>query len=430
MFLAIFILTTLVLIGYSLHSAANQLIDELRYTTGGVIYLYPNHFDFIENQEKEEKRSVSFDVKQYEQMRAIEGIEYGSAKNYGYVKGTDIRFIPGDQDSPDNHMGRINGIHHSALEQDFLDGNFQICEGRHLLPEDSTSLVISHDLAVLNDWSLGDEIHLTHAELDLIEGVFIDSLIEKTAFASGTIVGIFEGVTDISGNDQQPTAGRYENRLYASHDILVELELASAGMFNDGAVLLVQDPASMSKIGSLLKDIDLEWEDWIVRQNSFNYQKIMEDLEVMKHLVFMLISFASLVSGVIFFLLLAFRIRGRVHEAGILLSMGVKVQELILQFILEILMVAVLAKTVALGVLIMIEQILQVYFFGDFSIIDMGEDVYHSGIQNVKMIYQPLSFGSISIILGFGILLLCVSVWICSIPFIRLKPRQIMNKLS
>src|SRR5699024_11972502 len=64
----------------------------------------------------------------------------------------------------------------------------------------------------------------------------------------------------------------------------------------------------------------LDWDNHILRENDFQYEQIAGQLQNLQNLAVALIAIASVLSIVILMLILMMRIRGRIHEAGIYLS--------------------------------------------------------------------------------------------------------------
>src|SRR5699024_8587378 len=77
------------------------------------------------------------------------------------------------------------------------------------------------------------------------------------------------------------------------------------------------------------------WDNHILRENDFQYEQIAGKLKNLQNLAVALIAIASALSIVILMLILMMRLRGRIHEAGIYLSVGKSKAEIIGQFTLE-----------------------------------------------------------------------------------------------
>ena len=86
----------------------------------------------------------------------------------------------------------------------------------------------------------------------------------------------------------------------------------------------------------ILAAIDsIDWENHILRKNDFQYEQIAGQLQNLQGLAAALIAIVSVLSTAILMLILMMRIRGRIHEAGICLSVGKPKTEIIGQFALE-----------------------------------------------------------------------------------------------
>ena len=155
---------------------------------------------------------------------------------------------------------------------------------------------------------------------------------------------------------------------------------------------------------------------------------------------------------IILWLVLSSRIKDRIHETGILLSVGLRKVNILAQYLVEITVVTLLACTVAI--------------FSNMLISNMTEDFLHSTLtttiqqqqQETSTVIQPdntintpaaptivgntqqeKSLTEISvtmepihifILYGAGLLLSWVAVIAASVSLFRLKPREILSKMS
>ena len=119
-------------------------------------------------------------------------------------------------------MGRVTAVRDSEWADVFLRGEYTLLAGRHIQPEDENKILISAELAAENSLEIGDVLTLTHAGLGQQDGEYIDTILEKTAFAQVEIVGIFQ-CGKVADSADAPTAGKAANHMYSDSHLLVHL---------------------------------------------------------------------------------------------------------------------------------------------------------------------------------------------------------------
>jgi len=177
-------------------------------------------------------------------------------------------------------------------------------------------------LANTNHLSVGDTLTLTHAKLGEADGAYIDEIPVKTAYTQVEVLGIYR--LNIEDTSIKPTAGVADNEIYASLDVLNELNESEAGIYTGEVDFYITDPAKLESITrnvQLLQSID--WKIHFIRTNDFQYSKIADQLSSLGDLVKILLVLVSVVSTAFLTLLLTMRMRGRMQEAGILLAAGI-----------------------------------------------------------------------------------------------------------
>ena len=152
----------------------------------------------------------------------------------------------------------------------------------------------------------------------------------------------------------------------------------------------------------------------------------------------------AIIAGVIILsLVLAFWIQGRVHETGILLSIGVSKFNIISQYIIELLLISILAfggsyfssKVISqnIGNTIVAQASKQAVQdvqsgFGGFS---LGNDVNSSlATRTVDEIDVKVDVEELIYVYVIGTVIIILSVMASSVSIIRLKPKEILSKMS
>ena len=248
---------------------------------------------------------------------------------------TILLFLPGAGDNEASNMGQVTAVRDSQLTDVFLNEEYTLLAGRHIQQPDENKILISAELAEENNLEIGDLLTLTHAGLGRQEVEYIDTIPEKTAFAEVEIVGIFQCNKAVDSVDT-PTAGKAVNHIYSDSHLLVNLQEQQEGVFDGEISFYIADPLEMDVLLEQVKTIDaINWDNHILRENDFQYEQIAGQLQNLQNLASAIIVIASASSIVILILIMMMRIRGRIREAGIYLSIGKAKGEIIGQFTLE-----------------------------------------------------------------------------------------------
>jgi putative ABC transport system permease protein len=182
--------------------------------------------------------------------------------------------------------------------------------------------------------------------------------------------------------------------------------------------------------------------------NNEEYNVISNPLESLQNLVKTLIIIISAVSIGILALLLTIWTRGRAKEIGILMSFGISKQKIVGQFMLETVLIAVLAFGFSYPISNAVAEkssdfiMTQVtdsqnlsednspQFDGSFDTSDFDMLSETSAKNAVTEIDVTVSTGYLIWVYVIGILLTICAVLLASYTVIRLKPRAILSKMS
>ena len=324
-------------------------------------------------------------------------------------------------------MGQVTAVRDSQLTDVFLNEEYTLLAGRHIQPEDENKILISAELAAENSLEVGDVLTLTHAGLDQQDGVYIDTIPEKTVFAEVEIVGIFQcdGAADSADS---PTAGKAANHIYSDSHLLVNLQEQQEGNYEGEIAFYIADPLELDTLLERVEDIDsIDWDNHILRENDFQYEQIAGQLKNLQNLAVALITIASALSIVILMLILMMRLRGRIHEAGIYLSVGKSKAEIIGQFALETWVLLFAGFLLAFLLWLLCSDTVNGLLFG-VLVQGTGTAALQTGSSGLNYL-QPDPFCTIALFIGeLGAALLTVLA--ASGLILRLKPKEILTRMS
>ena len=432
-FLLIMVVSTFLISCFSLLTASEKLACDIRGALGAAFYLRAS--TGVVSDENGEmtvtENHIRITDNEIKRIQNCGNIAYYNPVNYGYAKGEQLTFIHGEKHTEDNNMGAVTALRYSALETDFADEVLALAAGRHITEADTNAVLISSEVAAVNGLSVGDKIVLSSSELGEADGEYIDVWSGERKETVVTIVGIYD-ILEADAN-VTATAGRQENRIYASIDVLTQLAASEPSVYTGEVGFYVTDPKTLDEIVSKVQQIEeIDWNTHFIRTNDFQYSKISDSLTSLGDLIKILLACVSIVSAAILTLILTLRIRGRIPEAGILLGAGIPKGEIIKQFLLEVLSVAATAFLFSYAAGFGISHNLGNHLLADFQPNLINAAALQNGMNDAVSIDSYLTLGIAKTLLIYGCQLIVVvlSVLLSSASILKLKPREILTKMS
>ena len=404
------------LTGSAFYLGIRQVSEDLRSDIGASFNIRPYEQFDVNNGQVSSKGTPVMDEQSIRRVISIVGKELKcyNTEHSGYVKGENLSFLAGTGHSEESNMGIVKAVRDSSLCQAFLDEEYELAEGEHIRSEDNGKILISKALAEQNNLAVGDKITLTHAKLGSDDGVYTDLMKEKSAYETVEIKGIYD-IKNASDNALNPTAKKAENLIFSDSQLLINLQEQEQGVYEGEISFFIADPLHLDKMVSEIKGIDsIAWNNHVINTNDFKYSKIAEQLQSM----LALLAVAAVLGFLVFMLILTFRIRGRMQEAGILLAVGKPKQQIIGQFLIEAMILLWIGFLVAIIIFLPLADTLNSLLF-DF----ITQSTIH------KNYLQPdfLHFVILLILENLGVLL---TVLVCSGVILSLKPKEILTKMS
>ncbi len=431
-FLLIMVVSTFLISCFSLLTASEKLASDIRGALGAAFYLRAS--TGVVSDENGEmtvtENHIRITDNEIKRIQNCGNIAYCNPINYGYAKGEQLTFIHGEKHTEDNDMGAVTALRYSALETDFVDEVLALAAGRHITEADTNAVLISSEVAAVNGLSVGDKIVLSSSELGETDGEYIDVWSGERKETVVTIVGIYD-ILEADAN-VTATAGRQENRIYASIDVLTQLAASEPSVYTGEVGFYATDPKTLDEIVSKVQQIEeIDWKTHFIRTNDFQYSKISDSLTSLGELIKILLACVSIVSAAILTLILTLRIRGRIPEAGILLGAGIPKGEIIKQFLLEVLSVAATAFLFSYAAGFGISHNLGNHLLADFQPNLINAAALQNGMSDAVSIdsYFTLGIGKTLLIYGCQLIVVVLSVLLSSASILKLKPREILTKM-
>lgn len=454
LFIILLVIATFVLTGLSIEKATRVTQENLRYALGGEFEMAP---DYSKNNpyykmETDEEGNFAIDTKMLITQEIINKVmETAGIKGYDGMSqclvATNLDVIPGTVPVKDKYRDRVYGRFVTGTENNsyFQDETLKLIEGSHVTIDGGHVAVISKDLAKKNDLSIGDNITLT------VDGG------EKTEIK---IIGLFEVVKQVQAYTNVNSFDKLENQIFSGIQAYQELMSDSVAGYQN-VVFGVNDPAQLDEIVSKLKQNDtIDWRAFKVETNNKTYQAAAAPLEKFQTLITTVLILIVVVSAVVLSLILTMWAKSRIHETGVLLSIGIRKTSIISQYLAEVLLIAVFAFGLSffssnliasqIGNSLLQAQMqtsqeqtvpqeengLQIKMKKDANqdnvVINNNGESRESIQKNALVEPLDVSIGLDNMaeltLIGFAIIIL--SVVISSATVMRLKPREILSKMS
>ena len=442
LFLVLVTISTFILTGLSIYKAADDSALSLRQSVGGSIRLELDENNRKNWQYQQAAGGMLVDYvgapitdEDIQKIMSIDGIKAYNGLGDGSVFAKDFSFISGFSFGAGSDYSRLPSVTDSEYFNFFTRKAFQLVEGRHIKEGDDHVVLISTAIAEKNALKLGDTITV---QCCYDSGNYPD--------VSLTIIGIYAYEAD---NEFNTTSTDKRNRLIIDHKAMQEIMQRDVIQYDNGVDFYVDDPREMERIASQIKALDLDWDSFTLTMDNSAYEAVASPLTAMQNLIIWLIVGCVAVSVGILILILSMWIKQRRHETGILLSVGISKSRIILQYTVEVLMIAVVAfglsfftsNLISQGVSDLIfHQVSESQPLPEIELPDDGTEYLDitgqyipydtSNVETLESVQVDVSPDYLLYIYIFGTLLIAFSVSASSISVIQMKPKKILSQMS
>lgn len=390
-------IATLVLSGLAILDAQEEQTEELRGVTGASFTISSNN-GYTLNPITDEM---------IDEIASINGIESYNTAKWTIVNlfhnNSPMKVMEGMEYTQDMFYG--TGCFDSEYSPLFLSGALRLTEGDHVSGE-GHGILLCKDVAEKHDLSVGDTIEIKNGNPS-------DPLVECK------ISGVYEVIADDS--DEQASMARpstyynYEDYIFVSMDTMSEVLAPYTETDGNGISsvdFFVSDAAELEHIVQKVQsDTSIDWDSYYITVNNEVYERISNSVTDTGTLITVLIAVITVVSMALIILILSMSIRSRKKEIGILLAVGLSKFSIIFQYILETMLIAIVAFPMS--------------YFASKQMAGMLGALFGKLAENV--IVTPQHFILVIIV---GCILLVASVLISCIPVLRFEPKEILSQME
>ncbi len=378
-------------------------------------------------------------------IEAVANLKSDDGQYYNLVENKQNYFS-----SAQTHHASIHGW--TSLQQCsyFANGILEVTQGEMFSDGPSGKAVISRELAELNHLTVGD--HITLEINKELTGIYFPTEKQECDFE---ITGIFDILQQQQINQFTGQRQMLQNWVFVdSRTLLSYLSglLQSIGMRPEGynkVTFSIEDPAEMD---SIIKNIQsnraINWDCFKIEFDNTNYQSAEKSLEGMNSSIRIMIVIIVLAEITILILLLSIWAKFRVRETGVMLALGESKGKVLAQRMAEIALVAVLAFGISspvsgmaangVGNMLLTRANEQIVTEPASNAIQPGMPITSDNFDlspvfaapKVEELTVTITCDIFAAVYGLGLLIALLSVCAASIPAMRMKPNEILSKLS
>ena len=355
------------------------------------------------------------------------------------------------------NAGRVVANSNSQEDSYFTDGGFEMVEGNPITTETGSHVLIHEKFAQRNGLSVGDTMLLGNVE-------------DKDKTIPVTVAGIFTNTEEQDSIGMAPSYDLYDNIVFTDLSTASFLLYGTEGTTNvqygdfyvndpdelerimtdvqelDGTNVqygdfYVNDPDELERIMTDVQELDgVDWESCTLTRYDNDYQNAKESLEGLQNIVFIAIAVVSVICFLVLALFLTLRLRGRVHETGVYLAMGISKGSVLLQYLLEVILVAAIALVISFGTSTAISHqigssLLSQVTSETYETVDLtGERVAAEeeptedlGLAEIEV---AVSAEDYALVWAFGMVLCVASTALAAYPVMKMKPKSILSQMS
>lgn len=269
--------------------------------------------------------------------------------------------------------GPVSGNTESAWNHNFTNGILTLAEGRHITQKDENVAIINRELAEENGLNLGDELSFSEPSITV------------------KIIGIYESDPSME---------------FDTDTIFADLEWVGGSI--ERVDFFVNDPAKLETVMG-----EIQGDNHTLQANTAEYDAIATQLATIGRLTTLLIIAAIVVSATVLLLILTMRVRGRTHEIGILIAVGIGKSQILAQFIMETMLLFAAAMLVSCPVSYAATTQFQVYLQEM-----IGATAVAIPVRNIVLQY------------AVEMVAIVMAILIAGYPIMRLQPKEILSKMS
>ena len=294
---------------------------------------------------------------------------------------------------------KVTGATESNLLSEFTGKFYQLEQGKRLTERDKNVALIHKTFAEKNGIKPGDKLDIT----------------KDGRRVTVTVVGIFSGKGEKPAVLQSDMA---ENHLITN--LTAAQQLAGSQQLTR-ATYFAEHPHQLKSLTNRAKNLpNIDWQTFSLTDNGAVFAGVLQGIAGIQNMLTIATIGAAAAGLAVLSLVLVFWVRGRLHEIGILLSIGASKRQIIGQFLVELAIVAAVSSVFALAIGSVASS--------QISVALTAQTSHSQRVETTVVRAAPVS--TYLQALAFGYVVVLLSAIAATAPIMRQSPKQILAKLS
>ena len=294
---------------------------------------------------------------------------------------------------------KVTGATQSDLLGEFTGRFYQLEQGRHLTERDQNAALIHKTFAEKNSIKPGDKLDIT----------------KDGRRVTVTIAGIFSGKGEKPAVLQSDMA---ENHLITN---LAAAQQLTGSQQLTRATYFAEKPHQLKSLTDRVKSLpNVDWQKFSLTDNGAAFAGVLQNIAGIQNILTIATIGAAAAGLAVLSLVLVFWVRGRLHEIGILLSIGTSKRQIIGQFLAELAIIAAVSSVFALGIGSVASSQISTALTAQT---DQSQRIEKTVVQVAPTATYLQAF-------AFGYVVVLLSAIAATAPIMRQSPKQILAKLS
>ena len=294
---------------------------------------------------------------------------------------------------------KVTGATQSDLLSEFTGRFYQLERGKHLGAHDQNAALIHKTFAEKNNIKPGDKLDIT----------------KDGRRVTVTVAGIFSGKGEKPAVLQSDMAENHLiTNLAAAQQLIGSQQLTRATYF-------AENPHQLKSLTDRAKSLpNVDWKKFSLTDNGAAFAGVLQNIAGIQNILTIATIGAAAAGLAVLSLVLVFWVRGRLHEIGILLSIGTSKRQIIGQFLAELVIIAAVSSVFALGIGSVASSQISTALTAQA---DQSQRVEKAVVQATPPVTCLQAF-------AFGYMVVLLSAIAATAPIMRQSPKQILAKLS
>ena len=294
---------------------------------------------------------------------------------------------------------KVTGATESNLLGEFTGKFYQLEQGKHLTEHDQNAALIHKTFADKNNIKPGDKLDIT----------------KDGRHVTVTIAGIFSGKGEKPAVLQSDMAENHViTNLAAAQQLTGSQQLTRATYF-------AENPHQLKSLTDRTKSLpNVDWQKFSLTDNGAAFAGVLQNIAGIQNILTIATIGAAAAGLAVLSLVLVFWVRGRLHEIGILLSIGTSKRQIVGQFLAELAIIAAVSSVLALAI-------------GSVASSQISTALTAQTDQSQRTETTVVHAAPVATYLEaftFGYMVVLLSAIAATAPIMRQSPKQILAKLS